>query len=71
LGPGEDKQAAQQDRTEIEDLHHQLSALENKLENSRTRSQIFERELAADKAQMAKMTADRDSLTAQLINAQA
>jgi len=69
--PREDQQAAQQDRTEIQGLHQQLSALENKLENSRAGSQTSQRELAADKAQMAKLTADRDSLTAQLISAQA
>lgn len=71
VAPPESQHAAQQDQAELQGLHQQLSDIENKLEHSRAESETSQRELAADKAQMAKLTGDRDSLAAQLAAAQA
>jgi hypothetical protein len=69
--PSVDPHALQQYRTEIQGLNQQLSEVESKLEHSHVEGESSQRELAADKAQMAKLTAERDSLAAQLADAQA
>lgn len=71
VSPRADSPTVPQDQREIQGLHQQLSEVENKLERSRADGEASQRALAADKAQMAKLTADRDSFAAQLASAQA